>query len=83
MSSTSIAIFNTICIIGLVLLVAVFLTALGSSKVLRTPTWFSYIAAGIILSVTNVLIIGQQIGPDPVKWVCFMQAILIYPVVIL
>ena len=79
MRDNAIILFNVIGIFGLVLLVVVFLTALGSSKVIRSPTWFSYIAAGIAISLTNLLIMGQQTGEDPARWACVMQAVLIYP----
>ncbi|KAF9559489.1 hypothetical protein CPC08DRAFT_515382 [Agrocybe pediades] len=82
MSNTAIILFDISSVAGLVLLTAVFLTAWGSSGAARTPTWFTFIGSLIVLSGTNILIMGEQTGPEPTKWACFLQAIFIYPEVV-
>ncbi|KAF4614962.1 hypothetical protein D9613_003517 [Agrocybe pediades] len=82
MSNTAIILFDISSVAGLVLLTAVFLTAWGSSGAARTPTWFTFIGSLIVLSGTNILIMGEQTGPEPTKWACFLQAVLIYPEVV-
>ncbi|KAF4614433.1 hypothetical protein D9613_003521 [Agrocybe pediades] len=79
MSKTAIILFDVASLAGLVLLTAVFLTALVSSKAARTPTWFAFIGSSIALSVTNILIMRHQAGTEPSNWACFLQAVLIYP----
>lgn len=75
--------FDVLDIVGLVVLVIVLLTALLSSKVKRTPTWYSFIVSGIIFSVSKLLLLGHQAGPVPNQTICFIQGILVYPVIVL
>ncbi|KAF9554256.1 hypothetical protein CPC08DRAFT_193755 [Agrocybe pediades] len=82
MSKTAIILFDVASLAGLVLLTAVFLTALVSSKAARTPTWFAFIGSSIALSATNILIMRHQAGTEPSNWACFLQAVLIYPEVV-
>ena len=71
--------FDALVILGLVLLVVTFLTAWLSPSVKRTPTWYSFIFAGILAAVSKTLLFGHQGGPAPNTSLCFVQAILVYP----
>jgi hypothetical protein len=73
-----IMVFNILHIVALVLLGAILLTVLLSSKIRRTVTWLGLIATFLLISLSNIFLIGQQIGPDPRFGVCLMQAGLIY-----
>jgi len=73
-----IEVFNVLQIVAFLLHGAILFTALLSSNVRRTPTWFGLIASWMVFTLSNFLIVGQQIGPDPGFWICLTQAGLIY-----
>ena len=83
MSQAPTIIFDVLILSGLVLLVVVLLTAWLSPSVKRAPTWYSFFIAGVLFAVTKVLLIGRQAGPAPNKTLCFVQGILVYPVIAL
>lgn len=71
-------IFNTLAFLGLFLNVAVLAAALLSPRIRRRSAWFSSMAAWIIYSVSHLLIIGHQIGPEPPYGNCLAQAVSVY-----
>jgi hypothetical protein len=72
------ALYNALEIFGLVSLCAVLLTAIFSSKVQRTATWFSFINAWIFSCLGHLVLLGQQTGPQPEFGLCLFQAAVIY-----
>lgn len=68
--------YNSLLIIGIVILVLVILTAWLSPRVHRHPTWYLFMASWLIGAFAFVLIIGQQTGPPPQRGLCHFQAAL-------
>ncbi|PPQ97642.1 hypothetical protein CVT26_002440, partial [Gymnopilus dilepis] len=79
MAQAAIFVFDALEGFGLSVLSIVFLTACVSRQVKRTPTWYTFIAAGILSSVVQLLLLRQQLGPPPNQTICFIQGTLIYP----
>ncbi|KAF8892346.1 hypothetical protein CPB84DRAFT_1963606 [Gymnopilus junonius] len=79
MSLAAIVVFNSLEILGLSVLTVAIVTAWVSPTVKRTPTWYTFILAGILSSVVQLLLLRQQVGPPPNRTVCFVQGTLIYP----
>ncbi|KAF8917543.1 hypothetical protein CPB85DRAFT_1284523 [Mucidula mucida] len=74
-------IFNTVNIVALVLLVAIFSTALlFRSRIRRCSLWYMFISSWIVYTVGNTLLLGHQTGPpDGIPHgLCFAQAIMVY-----
>ncbi|KDR82176.1 hypothetical protein GALMADRAFT_222054 [Galerina marginata CBS 339.88] len=83
LTSVSIVAFDILCFLGMVLLTAAFCTAFCSSRVPRASIWFTFIASLILMTVFNLLILGQQPGKPPNHIKCAVQAIFIYAVPVL
>ncbi|KAK0444334.1 hypothetical protein EV421DRAFT_390062 [Armillaria borealis] len=60
------------------LLALVFLTAIFSSTVNRSKTWFMFMASIIEWCASYLIIIGQQTGKGPPVGLCIFQAAVIY-----
>ncbi|KAK0491457.1 hypothetical protein IW261DRAFT_1437791 [Armillaria novae-zelandiae] len=60
------------------LLLLVFLTALFSSAVKRTKTWFIFIGSTVAWCAAYLLLFGHQIGGRPPVGLCTFQAAVIY-----
>ncbi|KAF5327131.1 hypothetical protein D9619_004957 [Psilocybe cf. subviscida] len=73
-----IALFDALYIAGLVSLIAIVLTAWLSPTIRRSSTWFMFIWSWLLLSIANIIIVGQQTGPEPMTGICLFQAMLIY-----
>ncbi|KAF9012159.1 hypothetical protein BDZ89DRAFT_1077480, partial [Hymenopellis radicata] len=76
-----VVIFNAINIVALVLLVAIFSTALlFRSRIQRCRLWYMFIGSWIVYTVSNTLLLGHQTGPpDGISHgLCFAQAIMVY-----
>ena len=71
-------VFNAIQIAGFLFNGAILLTVLLSSNVRRTPTWFGLMASWMVFTLSNLLIVGHQIGPDPGFGICLTQAGFVY-----
>ncbi|KAF9563445.1 hypothetical protein CPC08DRAFT_323348 [Agrocybe pediades] len=83
MLSIGVYVFNVLSIGAIILLGITLLTALISSSVSRSPVWYTYMISIFVLSATNIMIVGQQCGPQaPSRVACIGQAILIYPTVV-
>lgn len=83
MEPVAILFYNVFELSGLVLLVLVLLTALLSHKVIRAGIWFNLLTAGILSTISQVLLLRRQTGPEPARGICFLQAILVYPLTVL
>ena len=73
-----IALFDALYIVGLVSLIAIILTAWLSPTIRRSSTWFMFIWSWVFSSTANTLILGQQMGPEPMTGICLFQAMLVY-----
>ncbi|KAJ7745587.1 hypothetical protein DFH07DRAFT_963284 [Mycena maculata] len=70
--------FNVFALLGLVWLSAVLITAATSPTVRRSKVWFAHLGAWTAYSLSYIIIIGWQTGPQPPYTVCVFQAGLIY-----
>ncbi|PBK92472.1 hypothetical protein ARMGADRAFT_161566 [Armillaria gallica] len=72
--------FDTLQVLGLVLLLALLAPALFSSNIKRTATWFGMIVSGIIYCASYLILmfIGGQGGSEPSAGVCLFQACLVH-----
>ncbi|KAK0213580.1 hypothetical protein IW262DRAFT_1466891 [Armillaria fumosa] len=77
--------FDTLQMLGLVLLLALLAPALLSRNVKRTATWFGMIVSVIIycVSYSILMFIGRQDDPEPTPGVCLFQVCLVYSTPIL
>ncbi|KAJ7067002.1 hypothetical protein C8F01DRAFT_1247411 [Mycena amicta] len=70
--------FNVLATTGLVLLTLTLLPAVASPQVQRSPLWFSMISSWMVYSVSYMLLLGHQGGPDPPRGICGLQMMAIY-----
>ncbi|KAF7424535.1 hypothetical protein PC9H_009842 [Pleurotus ostreatus] len=77
-SSPLIAAFNGVQLTGLVLLLAVVLTAWLAPTVKRSPAWYNVIISWIFSSSSFLLLMGRQAGPSPPFGLCLVQSMFIY-----
>lgn len=77
--SLDIVVFNVLQASGFFILAITFATGWLSSRVKRTLTWYTLLAVGVLYSVVQLLLLGQQEGPPPNRAICIIQGILIYP----
>ncbi|PPQ92612.1 hypothetical protein CVT25_007304 [Psilocybe cyanescens] len=59
------------------ILAAALFTASISSRVPRTMAWFLLISSATLGTGSRILVVGQQIGSDPNRVVCIVQAMLL------
>ncbi|KAK0213561.1 hypothetical protein IW262DRAFT_315548 [Armillaria fumosa] len=73
-------VFDTLQVLGFVLLLALLAPALFSPNIKRTATWFGMIISVIIYcaSYSFLMFIGGQDGPEPSPGVCLFQACLVH-----
>jgi len=83
MDKLAILVFDILEFSGLVSLIVVFCSAFLSSKILRASTWFNLLLAATLSTANQVLLVRQQTGPEPSRPICFLQAILVYPLTVL
>ncbi|KAJ7281453.1 hypothetical protein C8J57DRAFT_1559049 [Mycena rebaudengoi] len=73
--------FNSLYIIGFVLLTLAILPPIFNPlAVRRSKLWISFMFACIIDSLSFLLLVGQQLGPEPPHGLCLFQAGLIHAV---
>ncbi|KAF9477902.1 hypothetical protein BDN70DRAFT_77027 [Pholiota conissans] len=70
--------FDALYIIGVVFLGVILVTVGRSFHIKRASTWFMFIFSWFLTSLVNLLILGQQTGPQPGQGICLLQATLIY-----
>ena len=73
-----IVIYDVLFGMGWALLCIIFLTAVLARKVQRTPMWIVSVAAWVIYSFANLMMVGLQDNTPPVYTLCLLQATLIY-----
>ncbi|KAF9012147.1 hypothetical protein BDZ89DRAFT_483559 [Hymenopellis radicata] len=73
-----VAAFDTMVVIGFVMIAMVLVAAWRSSEIYRLKTWFGLMIAGLVYSVSYFLIVGRQFGEEPAFGLCLLQASLIY-----
>ncbi|KAF9017591.1 hypothetical protein BDZ89DRAFT_1074683 [Hymenopellis radicata] len=73
-----VAAFDTLVVIGFVMIAIVLVPAWRSSEIYRLKTWFALMIAGLVYSVSFFLIVGRQFGEEPAFGLCLLQASLIY-----
>ncbi|KAK7025246.1 hypothetical protein R3P38DRAFT_1065009 [Favolaschia claudopus] len=78
LSLRQLTIFNSLFILGLILLVGVILPPIFSPNVRRSPLWFTFMGSWLLYCVSCLLLIGNQLGPDPPFGLCLFQAALIH-----
>ncbi|KAK0460178.1 uncharacterized protein EV420DRAFT_254691 [Desarmillaria tabescens] len=82
-----VAIFNCLQLLNSILLLAVLVPALFSTRVRRVRTWYAMVISGLVYSLCYMplMILGQQTGPPPSFTLCLLQSCLIYcaPVLII
>ncbi|PBK92480.1 hypothetical protein ARMGADRAFT_1080551 [Armillaria gallica] len=78
--NTLVIAFDTLQVLGLVLLLASLAPALFSSNIKRTVTWFGMIVSVIIYCASSLILmfIGGQDDPEPSPGVCLFQACLVH-----
>lgn len=75
--------YNVLEIFAVFILTAVLATAWLSPTVKRSSCWFFVIGCSLFDSLAGLLIIGKQAGHGPGRFICSIQAIIIYPATIL
>ncbi|KAF9487730.1 hypothetical protein BDN71DRAFT_598577 [Pleurotus eryngii] len=70
--------YNALQITGLVLLVAIVLTARLSPTINRSIAWYNLILSFIFYAVSFLLIMGKQYGPEPPFGLCLVQCLFVY-----
>ncbi|THU79892.1 hypothetical protein K435DRAFT_516341 [Dendrothele bispora CBS 962.96] len=80
---TLIHIFNSITILGFILLLVIVLTAWRSPFIHRTSTWYCFLTYGMIFDLANFILLGRQTGENPSYKLCLIQASLNYMVPVL
>ncbi|KAF9012145.1 hypothetical protein BDZ89DRAFT_483547 [Hymenopellis radicata] len=73
-----VAAFDTLVVIGFVMIAIVLVPAWRSSEIYRLKTWFALMIAGLVHSVSFFLVVGRQFGEEPAFGLCLLQASLIY-----
>ena len=73
-----IIVYDALYILGFATILAVLLTTYLSRRTKRTPLWFMSVSSWGVLSFANVLLVGQQTGPQPHPHFCIAQAAFIY-----
>ncbi|KAJ7584291.1 hypothetical protein C8J56DRAFT_1053746 [Mycena floridula] len=74
----SVLAFNILSFAGFFLLALVLIPVILSKQVHRNRTWFGVILAWMLYSLSYLLILGHQFGPEPPFGLCMFQTILIY-----
>ncbi len=77
-SSFYVTLFDILQGLLFLLLALVFMTAIFSSTVNRSKTWFMFMASIIEWCASYLIIIGQQTGKGPPAGLCVFQAAVIY-----
>jgi len=77
-SAYRIALFDTFYIVGGLLVLANLLTAWLSPHINRASTWTMFHFSWFLTAVVNLLLLGQQTGPEPNKALCLVQSMFIY-----
>ncbi|KAF8982517.1 hypothetical protein BDQ17DRAFT_816291 [Cyathus striatus] len=75
--TSQIILFNALSIMATILTTLVLGTVI-CAKLKRSNAWFSLLIACLTYSLSLLLIIGRQTGPEPPFGLCFLQAALIY-----
>ncbi|KDR82170.1 hypothetical protein GALMADRAFT_135532 [Galerina marginata CBS 339.88] len=75
--------YDILGILGLFLLLLVLSTAWFSARVPRASTWFLLIISAIVVNLSSLLLVGHQSSPDHNKTACFVQAVTVYPSMVL
>ncbi|KAJ8692562.1 hypothetical protein PTI98_009861 [Pleurotus ostreatus] len=70
--------YNALQITGLVLLVAIVLTARLSPTINRSIAWYNLILSFVFYAVSFLLIMGKQYGPEPPFGLCLAQCLFVY-----
>lgn len=71
-------VFDALLSAGALQLIIIFLTALLSKRVRRVVTWYMFIFAWIIHSLSFLFIAGRQVGSPPTIGICLVGSALIY-----
>jgi len=80
LSIQQLSVFNTLFTIGLILLTLVMLPPVFSRNARRSPLWFTFMGSWLLYCVSGLLLVGNQLGPDPPFALCLVQASLIHSV---
>lgn len=75
---SSVTIFDSLIVIGLVLLIAVLSPAMFSRRIKRLETWFGFITSWIVLCISLLLLVGQPQESEPNPQICLLQAAMLY-----
>ncbi|KAF9047040.1 hypothetical protein BDZ89DRAFT_1127106 [Hymenopellis radicata] len=76
----NIPVFDSLLVAGFLLLLATLIVAALSQQVRRSKTWFSFLGAALVWSLTYLVLLGQQFGRAPSYGLCVFQTCLIYAV---
>lgn len=79
-----IAAFDSLYLVSLLSLLAIFSTACASPRIRRFSTWYTFLLAWIFEAVSKLLLVGQQTSPIPPQFgICVAQASLINAIPVL
>ncbi|KAF8183940.1 hypothetical protein BJ912DRAFT_538710 [Pholiota molesta] len=70
--------FDVLHATGVALLLAILLVAYLSPKIRRKSTWYMVVVAWIVISLSNLMLLGEQTGPEPGTAICFVQTMFVY-----
>ncbi|KAF8917528.1 hypothetical protein CPB85DRAFT_169294 [Mucidula mucida] len=73
-----VATFDTMVVVGFVMIAIVLVPAWRSSEIHRLKTWFAFMISGLVASGSYLMIVGHQFGEEPAFGLCLVQASLIY-----
>ncbi|THU93828.1 hypothetical protein K435DRAFT_182881 [Dendrothele bispora CBS 962.96] len=75
---TLIEVYIFLQIFGLISVFLVFFTAVLSSRIRRTTTWYIFMVGWIMWCISFLLLAGHQTGAPPGQGLCTFQAALVY-----
>ncbi|ESK88614.1 hypothetical protein Moror_3112 [Moniliophthora roreri MCA 2997] len=75
---TLVQVFNSLNILGLILLTFTIIPAIWSRTVHRMDAWYSLTISSMLYCISFLILIGHQFGKEPPFEICLFQAALIY-----
>ncbi|KAJ7066545.1 hypothetical protein C8F01DRAFT_1248546 [Mycena amicta] len=70
--------FNSLYTTGLALLTIVILPPIFARNVRRSALWFAFLASWMLYCISFLILVGNQLGPDPAFGLCLFQAAMIH-----
>ncbi|KAF8916005.1 hypothetical protein CPB85DRAFT_1432381 [Mucidula mucida] len=75
-----IPVFDSLLGAGFLLVLGILVIAAWSPQVRRSKTWFAFLGAALVWSITYLVLLGQQFGRAPSYGLCVFQTCLVYAI---